>query len=76
MPIQISVYDDKLMIWICGVLPDNWYVDTLLNKHGSRLYNPDIANVFFRAGEIETWGCGIERMMSACEEYGYGMPQL
>ena len=26
-------------------------------------YNPDIANILFRAGEVETWGRGIERIM-------------
>lgn len=44
------------MIWNCGILPENWSIKTLLSKHGSRPYNPDIANVFFRAGEIEAWG--------------------
>jgi len=32
--------------------------------------NPEIANTFFRAGEIEAWGRGIERMVAACREAG------
>lgn len=32
-------------------------------KHSSQPYNPDVANAFFRAGMIETWGRGIERIM-------------
>lgn len=55
-PIQISVYPDKIMIWNPGELPDNWTLDTLLNKHSSRPFNPDIANAFFRSGLIEAWG--------------------
>ena len=66
-PIQIGVYDDKLEIWNCGTLPDEWTIKNLLGKHRSRPYNPDIANVFFRAGEIEAWGRGIERMILACK---------
>lgn len=49
-PIQISVYPDKLMIWNPGVLPENWTLETLLGKHSSRPFNPDIANTFFRSG--------------------------
>lgn len=28
------------------------------------------ANAFFRAGEIETWGRGIQRIFDACENAG------
>jgi len=36
VPIQISVYNDKLMIWNEGQLPENWTVKNLLEKHASR----------------------------------------
>jgi ATP-dependent DNA helicase RecG len=54
-PIQIAVFDNKLEIWNCGVLPEDWTIDNLLGNHRSRPYNPDVANTFFRAGEIEAW---------------------
>ena len=66
--IQISVYADKLMIWNPGHLPPSWTVAKLTGKHSSQPPNPDIANAFFRAGEIEAWGWGIERMLSACRD--------
>lgn len=75
-PIQIAVYDDKLEIWNCGTLPEDWTLNNLLGKHRSRPYNPDIANVFFRAGEIEAWGRGIERIIAACKNAGYPEPQF
>lgn len=50
-----------------GVLPDGWTVETLLSSHRSFPYNPDIANAFFRSGEIEAWGRGIERIITACK---------
>lgn len=66
IPIQISVYENKIMIWNAGHLPSEWTVENLMQKHSSQPYNPDIANAFFRAGMIETWGRGIERIMEAC----------
>ena len=42
----------------------------------SRPYNPDIANAFFRAGEIEAWGRGIERIVEACKGTGTPEPQF
>jgi ATP-dependent DNA helicase RecG len=32
------------------------------------------ANAFFRAGEIETWGRGIQRIVDACKEAGTPAP--
>lgn len=75
-PTQIAVYDDKLEIWNCGILPEDWTIDNLLGKHRSRPYNPDIANVFFRSGEIEAWGRGIERIQAACKNAGCPEPEF
>ena len=75
-PIQIAVYDDKLEIWNCGILPEDWTIDNLLGKHRSRPYNPDIANTFFRAGEIEAWGRGIERIIEACKNANTPDPEF
>ena len=75
IPVQISVYDDKLMIWNAAALPTGWTIETLMKKHSSQPYNPEIANAFFRAGEIEAWGRGIERILSACMEADMQMPE-
>ncbi|MCL1853938.1 MAG: winged helix-turn-helix transcriptional regulator [Peptococcaceae bacterium] len=37
-------------------------------------YNPKIAYAFYRAGYIETWGRGIERITTACKEAGKREP--
>jgi hypothetical protein len=55
-PIQIRVYDDRLVLWNSATLPEGWTQETLLGAHQSQPANPDIANTFFRAGEIEAWG--------------------
>ena len=44
-------------------------------KHSSQPFNPEIASVFFRAGEIEAWGRGIERIVTACKDYGAEAPE-
>ncbi|MDP2455103.1 MULTISPECIES: ATP-binding protein [unclassified Kaistella] len=64
IPIQISVYDDKLIIWNEGELPENWTVAKLKIKHPSRPYNPEIANAFFRSGLIESWGRGTIKIFN------------
>ena len=69
--IYIGVTDNMLQIVNGGFLPDGWTVDTLLSSHRSMPYNPDIANTFFRAGEVEAWGRGIERIIKGCNEDGF-----
>lgn len=66
IPVQVSVYADKLMIWNPGQLPASWTLARLLGKHSSEPFNPNVANAFFRAGMIEAWGRGIERILEAC----------
>lgn len=75
-PVQISVYADKLMLWNPCELPPDWTVARLKAKHPSHPFNPGIANVFFRAGQIEIWGRGIERIFSACATAGTPQPAL
>lgn len=74
IPIQVSVYDDKIMIWNEGKLPENWTVDNLTRKHASRPYNPDIANAFFRSGYIELWGRGTIKIIDKCKEAKLPIP--
>ncbi|MDR1755383.1 MAG: putative DNA binding domain-containing protein [Culturomica sp.] len=76
IPIQISVYPDKIMMWNMGRLPENWTIDTLQQKHSSIPHNPDIANAFFRSGYVEAWGRGIEKITELCTTAGLPTPQF
>ena len=67
VPIQISVYFNKIFIWNEGQLPEDWTVQNLMEKHASRPYNPDIANALFRSGYIESWGRGTIKIIRACK---------
>ena len=66
-PVQISVYNNKIIIWNAGQLPINWTVAKLKIKHPSQPNNPDIANCFFRAGLIEAWGRGTIKIINECK---------
>ena len=56
--IQMKVYNDRISVWNEGTLPEDFPVEMLLQEHSSRQRNPLIANVFFLAGFVETWGRG------------------
>ena len=44
IPIQISVYEDRLYIANCGRLPENWTIENLMTKHASKA-EPDRKSV-------------------------------
>jgi ATP-dependent DNA helicase RecG len=72
--IFLSIYDNQLVIWNPGKLPDSLTVDQLKEKHRSIPRNRLIAEVFFMAGYIEAWGRGIDIMMEGCREHGIPEP--
>lgn len=74
IPIQISVYEHQIVIWNPGQLPDNWTQKQLLSKHPSHPFNPLLASAFFRAGYIESWGRGIEKILRECQKHGIPVP--
>ncbi len=74
IPIQISVYSDKIIIWNEGQLPENWTVERLAQKHPSKPFNPDVANTLFRAGYIESWGRGTIKIINACKAHKIAPP--
>jgi len=72
--IQLSVYNDKLILWNPGKLPIDISIDSLKRKHPSRPRNQHIADIFFKAGYIEAWGRGIEKILTACRAAGLPEP--
>lgn len=75
IPIQISVYEDRLYVANIGSLPENWTLDNLMSKHASKPYNPDIAHVFYLAGFIESWGRGVEKICNSLKKENLPMPE-
>lgn len=75
VPIQIRVERDMMRIGNCCVLPLGWDTKKLMGQHNSVPFNPKIAGVFFRAGYIESWGRGIEKICDACKTLGTEKPE-
>ena len=73
-PIQISVYDDKLIVWNEGSLPEDLTFEDLKKKHSSRPHNPILASTFFKGGLIEAWGRGTIKIINECEKAGLPEP--
>lgn len=72
--IQLSVYNDRMILWNPGTLPYDLTIDQLKSKHPSRPRNKNIAEIFFRAGYIESWGRGIDRILQAFDDAGLPEP--
>lgn len=75
VPIQIRIENDVMFVSNCSMLPFGWTAETLLGSHTSKPYNPDIARVFYRAGYIESWGRGIQKICDACRDLGAEEPE-
>ena len=73
-PIQIRIEDDAMYISNSSLLPFGWTAETLLETHSSKPFNPDVARVFYRAGYIESWGRGIQKICDACKSLGADEP--
>ncbi len=71
---QIKIFPNKMIIWNEGGLPEPLKVEDLKIVHPSRPRNELIADVFFKAGLIETWGHGTLKMVSICKEEGLYEP--
>jgi ATP-dependent DNA helicase RecG len=56
------VYNDRLILWNEGSLPEGWDIKHLFKKHPSKPTNKTIATIFFKAGFIEAWGRGISKI--------------
>lgn len=75
-PIHIKIYDDKLIIYNDCQFPLNVTGESILRGGRSRPHNPLLANTFFRSGQIEAWGRGIEKMKNGCLAVGLPEPTI
>ncbi len=75
IPIQVKIEDKFMYISNACVFPSDWTTENLMKVHHSRPYNPDLANTFFRAGYIEAWGRGIQKICEECQLIGGKVPE-
>lgn len=75
-PIQIRVYKDKIRLWNDGALPKEVPLENLFKEHISKPCNPNLANIFFKCGMIESWGRGFEKIVNYCKEEKAKVPEI
>lgn len=73
---QMKVYDDCIMLWNDGKLPEGIDQEKLFAEHASQPRNRNIANVFYKAGFIETWGRGINKIRQGLKSVGLPEPKI
>jgi ATP-dependent DNA helicase RecG len=75
-PIHIKIYDNKVVIYNNCQIHPNISPENLLRGTVSQPHNPLIANAFFRSGQIEAWGRGIEKMKRGCIDDNLPEPEF
>jgi len=70
----LRIYDDRFHLWNPGLLPDELTIEELKSEHSSYPRNKNIADVFFKAGYVETWGRGFNNIMISFKENGLPDP--
>lgn len=74
--VQIRVYAERIICWNDGPLPEELSLEQLLGFHSSYPRNPLIADACFKAGYIDSWGRGIEKVTEACRAAGLPKPHF
>lgn len=69
-----SIFESKLVIWNEGPIPRE--IKDLNAPHSSVPRNRLIADICFKAGYIDSWGRGIEKITTACTEHGCPAPNF
>ncbi|MBO7596593.1 MAG: putative DNA binding domain-containing protein [Bacteroidales bacterium] len=72
--IQMRVWNDRIELWNDGELPFGQTIESLKQTHSSKPRNRIIANVFYKAGFIESWGRGIDKICDGFTEKGFIEP--
>src|SRR5690606_19697477 len=65
-----------MMIWNQGELSSKLSVKDLKTKHPSYPRNKLLADVFYKAGYIETWGRGTLKVIEECERHNLPEPTI
>lgn len=73
---SIAIFDDRIEIENPGYFPRGYTWEYFTQKRKSLPHNPTIANVFYKSGTMESWGRGIQLIMSECKEQGFPTPRF
>lgn len=73
--IQMRIYDKSIELWNY-VLPKELTPAKLLQKHSSFPRNHNIANAFYKAGFVESWGRGFKKIAEEFEKAKLPLPTI
>lgn len=72
--IQMKIWNDRIELWNDGDFPFGLTAEDLKNGRKSKPRNRNIANAFYKAGFVESWGRGIKKI---CIEFSQsGLPKM
>ena len=74
--IQMRVYDHSIQLWNFGLLPVQLTPADLMEQHSSYPRNSSLANVFYKAGFIESWGRGFKKIREEFERAKMPLPVI
>ena len=72
----MRIYDRSIELWNYGLLPKELTPAALLQKHSSYPRNHNIANVFYKAGFVESWGRGFKKIAEEFERASLPLPMI
>ena len=73
--LQIRVYDDKIVFSNGATLSAEVPIDKFKKEHISKPFNPIIANMFYKAGFVESWGKGTNNIVDDCIKMSLPEPE-
>lgn len=74
--IQMRIYDRSIELWNYVLLPEELTPADLLKKHSSYPRNHNIANVFYKAGFVESWGRGYKKIAEEFDRAKMSLPLI
>ena len=74
--VSLAIFDNRVEIWSAGTYPAGITPEMLTRDHPSVQRNPIIADVFYRAGLIERWGRGTNRVIEMCRTANVRPPEF
>lgn len=72
--VSLAIYDDRIEIWNYGLLPPGISVEHLKTLNQSVPRNRLIANVLYYHKIFESWGRGVQMILTECKQAGHPEP--
>ena len=73
--LQIRVYENKMVLSNGATLSLEVPIEKFKENHISKPFNPLLANMFYKAGFVESWGKGTTNIVDDCKKMGLPEPE-